>query len=57
MDTILINISSQNSFWGENILMKNVTINVLKNIQEDAIKGGVENEGDWLYLGQVHFLR
>ena len=31
---------------------ENVIINVLKNLQEDAVKGGAENEGDWL-----HFLR
>ena len=29
---------------------ENVIINVLKNLQEDAVKGGAENEGDWLYI-------
>ena len=29
---------------------KNVIINVLKNLQEDAVKGAAENQGDWLYI-------
>lgn len=29
---------------------KNVIINVLKNLQEDAVKGGAENQGDLLYI-------
>lgn len=35
--------------------MKNVIINVLKNLQEDIIKK--DTGKDELYLGLVHFLR